>query len=91
MDSAVRWLWRVTGRKKAYVFALTLIQGISGGLGVLYALLLRNIVDSAAGHDSGAFWHNVVLIVALVILQIGLSAIVRWLQELTLKTASSSG
>ena len=38
MDSAVRWLWRVTGRKKAYVFALTLIQGASGGLGVLYAL-----------------------------------------------------
>ena len=78
----MRWLWRVTGRKKGFVLALTLIQGASGGLGVLYALLLRNIVDSAVGHDSGAFWHNVVLIVALVILQIGLSAIVRWLQEL---------
>ena len=42
MDSAVRWLWRVTGRKK-YVLALTPIQGINGALGVLYALLLRNI------------------------------------------------
>ena len=73
MDSSVRWLWQVTGRKKGYVLALTLIQGASGGLGVLYALLLRNIVDSAAGHDSGAFWHHVALIVALVVLQIGLS------------------
>ena len=82
MDSAVQWLWRVTGRKKGYVLALTLIQGVSGGLGVLYALLLRNIVDSAVGRDSGAFWHNVVMIIELVALQISLSAIVRWLQEL---------
>ena len=82
MYSAARWLWRVAGRKKAYVLVLTLVQAVSGGLGVLYALLLRNIVDSAAGHDSGAFRHNVVLIAALVVLQISLSALVRWLSEL---------
>ena len=82
MDSATRWLWRVAGRKKGYVLALTLVQAVSGGLGVLYALLLRNIVDSAVGRDSGAFRHNVVLIVALVVLQISLSALVRWLNEL---------
>ena len=82
MDNARRWLWCVTGKKKAYVLALTLIQAAQGGLGVLYALLLRNIVDSAVGHDSGAFWHNVVLIVVLVVLQISLSAVTRWLQEL---------
>ena len=39
-------------------------------------------MDSAVGHDGGAFRHNVVLIVALVALQISLSAIVRWLNEL---------
>ena len=82
MDSAVRWLWRVIGRKKGYVLTLTLVQALSGGLGVLYALLLRNIVDSAVEHDSAAFWRNVLLIIGLVVLQISLSAIVRWLQEL---------
>ncbi|MGX8705620.1 MAG: ABC transporter ATP-binding protein, partial [bacterium] len=51
-------------------------------LGVLFALFFRNIVDSAVGRDSGAFRHNVVLIVALVVLQITLSAITRWLNEL---------
>ena len=51
-------------------------------MGVLFALFLRNIVDSAVGRDSGAFWHNVVLIVALVVLQISLSAVARWLNEL---------
>ena len=51
-------------------------------MGVLFALFLRNIVDSAVAHVSGAFWHNVVLIIALVVLQITLSAITRWLSEL---------
>jgi ATP-binding cassette subfamily B protein len=82
VDSAVRWLWRATGRKKGYVPALTPIQGVSGGLGILYAVLLRNIVDSAMRHDGGVLWHIVVPIVELVVLQIALSAIVRWLREL---------
>ena len=64
------------------MLALTLVQAVSGGLGVLYALLLRNIVDSAVGHEVGAFRHYVVLIVGLVVLQISLSAVVRWLNEL---------
>lgn len=82
MNSAVRWLWKITGQKKAYVLFLTLVQAAQAGLGVFYALLLRGVVDSAAEHDIHAFWRNVTLIVALVILQICLSAIVRWLHEL---------
>ena len=64
------------------MLALTLIQAAQGGLGVLYALFLRNIVDSAVGQDGNAFWRNVWLMVALVVLQISLSAVSRWLQEL---------
>ena len=82
MDSATRWLLRVTGRKKVYVLVLALAQAAGGVLGVLYALFLRNIVDSAVDHDSSGFFRGVVMIVALVALQIGLSALVRWLQEL---------
>ncbi len=57
--------------------ALTLFQGVSGGLGVLCVLLLRNIVDSG-----GAFRHNTVPIIAPAVPQISLSAVVRWLQVL---------
>ena len=49
---------------------------------MLFAFLLRNVVDSAVAGDSGAFWRNVALVVALVVVQITLTAIVRWLQEL---------
>lgn len=82
MNSSVQWLWKVSGTKKAYVAILTLVRALNGGLGALYALFLRNIVDSAVSRSADAFRENVFLIIGLVILQIGLSAVIRWLHEL---------
>ncbi len=79
---AVKWLWQVTGNKKIYVIVLTLVQAANGALGVLYALLLRNIVNSAVSHDRGGFRQYIIQIIVLAIMQISLSAVVRWLQEL---------
>lgn len=81
-NQTVAWLWRVTGRKKGYIFALTVIQGIAGIIGVVYALLFRAIVDSAVGKDAASFRHHVFLIIGLVLVQLGISAVIRWLHEL---------
>ncbi len=82
-NPTIVWLWRVTGRKKGYLLALTLLQGAGGVLGVIYALLLRAIVDSAVGKDATAFRSHVLLIIGLVLVQLGISAVVRWLLELS--------
>ena len=82
MNRTLVWLWRVTGRKKGYILALTLLQTVNGGLGVLYALLLRNIVDSAVGRDGAAFRTGVLSIVGLVLVQLAVSALIRRLNEL---------
>ena len=89
-DKTVQWLWQVPGRKKGYIAALTAIQILLGGYGVVYALLLRNIVNSAVSHDSRAFWHFVVFIVLLVLGQIALHAVVRWLNELSKSTLENA-
>ena len=81
-NNTFHWLWCVTGSGKAYIFILTLIQAVQGGIGVIYALLLRAIVDSAAGKDAAAFQHNVILIIALVLIQLVISFVIRWLHEL---------
>ena len=81
-NDTIRWLWKVTGKKKGYILALTVFQSLSGFLGVVYALLLRVIVDSAVGKDIAAFRGNVSLIAGLVLLQLGVSALVRHIQEL---------
>ena len=82
MNHTLHWLWKVTGIKKGYILALTLIQAVQGGLGVLYALLLRAIVDCAVGKDAAGFRYHAVLIVGLVLIQLSIRFMIRWLHEL---------
>ncbi|WP_173386374.1 ABC transporter ATP-binding protein, partial [Ruminococcus flavefaciens] len=63
-----------------------IVQALHGASGVLYALLLRGIVDHATAHDKSGFWLYVVYTVMLVLGQIGLRAIIRWLNELSRAT-----
>ncbi len=83
MSKTILWLWQVPGRKKGAVLGLTLIQAVTGGAGVLYALLLRNIVDSAVTRSLPAFRQNVVFLVALVLVLLAIDAFLNWLYERT--------
>lgn len=80
-ESAPKWLYTVPGRKKWYIVALTLVQALLGGSGVLYALFLRGVVDAAVGRNQRAFWQYLILILALTAAQLALRAVVRWLTE----------
>ena len=79
----LRWLWQVTGRKKIYVAVLIVLQAVTGGSGVLYALLLRDIVDHAVQGDSAGFGRAAILTVLLVAAQILLRTLIRYLEELS--------
>ena len=85
-QQAISWLWKVSGRKKWLIAALILVQAANGFSGVLYALLLRNIVDSAVDGNRAEFWHFALLTALLVLLQVALSAANRFLQELSKST-----
>ena len=82
-NNAVKWLYSVTGRKKWNILWLMIVNALHGGSGVLYALLLRNIVDSAVDGDRNGFKLNVLLIILLVLAQVAMRAIIRWLEELS--------
>ena len=84
MTSTAKWLYTVPDKKKYYVFALTLIQAIAGSLGVIYALLFRNGIDSAVKKDAKTFHKYIFLIIILVLIQISVSVIIRWLHELAM-------
>ncbi|HAG13868.1 MAG TPA: ABC transporter ATP-binding protein [Ruminococcus sp.] len=84
--NAWKWLWRVTGTKKCYVFVLMLTECIYGASGVLYALLLRNIVDNAAAGARAGFIQNALLTALLVLVQVLLRAASRHLEELSRST-----
>ena len=84
--SAVRWLFKVPGSKKVYILLLTIVQCLNGASGVLYALFLRSIVDSAVAKNLHGFVYNVICIVCLVLVQLIFSALIRWLSELSRAT-----
>ncbi|MBP3798705.1 MAG: ABC transporter ATP-binding protein [Ruminococcus sp.] len=85
-NNTLKWLYTIPERKKLYILSLMLVQALNGGSGVLYAILLRDMVDSATAHDKGGFWHYVLLSILLVSAQIGIRAVIRWLNELSKAT-----
>ncbi|MBR5364413.1 MAG: ABC transporter ATP-binding protein [Oscillospiraceae bacterium] len=82
-NNAIRWLWCSSGKQKQNIGALMLVQALYGGSGVLYALLLRNIIDYAVNGDYTGFRKYVLLIILLVLAQVGMRTLSRWLEELS--------
>lgn len=80
MSSTTKWLYTVPEKKKYYVLVLTLIQAIAGSLGVIYALLFRNGIDSVVKKDAKTFHKYIFLIIILILISV--SMIIRWLYEL---------
>lgn len=83
-DRAVLGYLRLVGRKnKLHIIGLTALQMILGGCGVLYALILREIVNGAAAGNARHFWSAAAGFVALTVVQLLLVALFRYLNELT--------
>ena len=85
-DSAIKWLYKVPAGKKLYILALTIVQCLNGASGVLYAVFLRDIVNNAVDKDLNGFILSAVYIIILILFQLILSAVSRWLSELSRAT-----
>ena len=83
MTKTIRWLWQVPGRKKGWVLALTMLQALAGGTGAFYALLLKNVVDSAVAGSLSSLRQNVIYLIGLVLVLIVLDAVLNRLYEQT--------
>lgn len=75
------WLLRVARPERGGLVGLTAVSLLHGGSGVLYALVLRGMVDAAAGGDKAGFLRNLALGVLLVVWLLGLHALLRRLDE----------
>ena len=75
------WLSRIAGRDRLCVWALVLIQAALGGSSVLYAFLLRSIIDEAVAGRRDGLVHSALLLIALVLGQLLLRAMSRFLKE----------
>ena len=76
----LKWIIKVTDKKR-YVGVLVLIQTILSISGVVYALLLREVIDSAVDKNKSQFWMFFGILAGLVVTQILLRAWNRYLEE----------
>ena len=84
--TALRFISQVAGRSKLYIVILLLVQMVLGISSVFYALLLRGIIDGAVSHDKDGMLLHILLFASLVVGQIALRAVLRFLEEFSKAT-----
>ena len=77
----LQFLREVSGKAKWNILWLLLSQALLGASSVYYALLTRDTVDHAAAGDRAGFFTSLGLFALLVVFQIGMRALIRFLEE----------
>ena len=75
------WLDGVIGRKRYKILLLALLSAGNSGISVAYAWLLRSLIDSAVAGELVTLSRAVELLLTALVLQIGLLALIRHLEE----------
>jgi ATP-binding cassette subfamily B protein len=88
-DSSIAWLWQVSGKNKYYILWLLLLQMMLGIADVMFAWLLRGIIDRAVAKDVSGFVRYVAAVTALTLFQLMMRAIVRFLVEYSKSTSEN--
>jgi len=81
--TALRWLLSVTKPDLGGVAVLTVTETLLGASGVASAWLLRGLIDAAVSKSADGFRRYALLLVLLVVCQIALRALQRFLAEYT--------
>ena len=82
-STTIRWLFSASRKGWGYIVLLTLFQIALGVFGVLYALFIKNIVDSAVSGDKNAFFTWGAAFVGILLLQIIISGLSGRFSELS--------
>lgn len=80
-QSTLRWLSAISGTDRVWVAVLVLVQAILGVTSVLYAFLLRSLIDQAVAGSRNGLIRSALLLVGLVLTQLLLRAVSRFLKE----------
>lgn len=77
------WIWQVSDKEKRNIVFLVLIQSFLGISSVFYAWLFRDVIDTAVSQNLEDFRQSVMKFIGLIVLQIALRSVKRFLDEYT--------
>ena len=78
---SLRWIWNVSGKAKNNVYLLIAVKILYSLTGVLYALLLQRVVDSATGQSESNLLTSLMYFAGLIGLMILFQALIRYFTE----------
>ena len=89
-NDTLKYLKDISKDKRSYFFILIIVQILQGLSSVMFALLLRSVIDSAIAHDKTLLIRNISLFISLILLQIILSSLIRYYNELSKASLENS-
>ncbi len=83
-DSVIlKWIIQVAGSGNKWMLALFFVRVLQGVTGVLYALLLGNVIDGAVSNDKTIFFTQLAWFGGLLVASLVLQILNRWFTEKT--------
>lgn len=82
-NDTLKYLKDISKDKRSYFFILIIVQILQGLNSVMFALLLRSVIDSAIAHSKMLLIRNMSLFIGLILLQIIFSSLIRYYNELS--------
>lgn len=80
MDT-LKWISNVLRRRKWLIALLTVLQSVMALSGIVFALLMRSVIDHAILKEYPAFWKSAAALAILICLQILMRFVNRFLEE----------
>ena len=88
-NNTLKWILGVTGKIKWMIGILVVLQAVLSMNSIMFALILRRIINIAIAGAERKFWNAVVLLVGVLLLQILLSALNRFVNDYTATVAEN--
>ena len=79
--STIKWIGQALRGRRWLIGLLSLIQSALAVSGIAFALTMREAIDNAVFGKSTAFYHAALAVVILILLQIGLRALNRFVED----------
>lgn len=83
------WIREVAGGARLLVALLVVLQSLLSLSGILFALILRRIINAAVDGDRNGFFFSIAVLIGVLCLQILLQALNRFLNEYTSTTVEN--
>lgn len=83
---ALVWMANTAGKARFYIIVLLVVQAALGINSVLYAMLLRGIVNAAVSGDRSRFFSEILAFAGLLLFHIACGAMYRFFEEFTRST-----